>query len=161
METLVQGCYIGHEAITYKGSQPRRWSSLSPALIWTVSARGGDPSSYIWTGGIFLLICIKTLFMPAKIFFFFFFCFFLGLHLQHMEVPRLQVKGQIGAATASLYHNHRNARIWTMFAAYTIAQGNAILLTHRARPGIEPTSSWILVGSVTCCATTGTPETTF
>ena len=32
---------------------------------------------------------------------------------------------------------------------YTTAQGNAISLTHWARPGIKPTSSWILVGFVT------------
>ena len=32
---------------------------------------------------------------------------------------------------------------------YTTAHGNARCLTHRARPGIEPTSSWILVGFVT------------
>ena len=42
-------------------------------------------------------------------------------------------------------------------AVYTIAQGNAVSLTHWVRPGIEPITSWILVRFVTCWATTGTP----
>ena len=32
-----------------------------------------------------------------------------------------------------------------MFATYTTAHGNALSLTHWARPGTEPASSWILV----------------
>ena len=40
---------------------------------------------------------------------------------------------------------------------YTTAHGNARSLTHWARPGIEPASSWILVRPLTCWATTGTP----
>ena len=35
--------------------------------------------------------------------------------------------------------------------------GNAGSLTHQARPGIEPVSSWVLVQFVFCWATTGTP----
>ena len=34
--------------------------------------------------------------------------------------------------------------------AYTTAHGNAGSLTHGARPGIEPASSWILDGFVNC-----------
>ena len=44
-----------------------------------------------------------------------------------------QARGQIGATAASLYHSHSNT-------------GS---LTHWARPGIEPTSSCILVGFIT------------
>ena len=50
---------------------------------------------------------------------------FLGSHLWHMEVPRLG--GWIGAA-ARLHRSHSNTGSFT----------------HWARPGIEPTSSWIL-----------------
>ena len=32
---------------------------------------------------------------------------------------------------------------------HTAARGNVRSLTHWARPGIEPTSSWILVGLIT------------
>jgi len=35
-------------------------------------------------------------------------------------------------------------RIWTESATYTTAHGNAGSLTHWARPGIEPTTSWFL-----------------
>ena len=41
-----------------------------------------------------------------KIASFFFFLSFLGLHLLHMEAPRLG--GRIGAAAASLHHSHSN-----------------------------------------------------
>ena len=47
----------------------------------------------------------------------FFFFFFLGLHLQHMEVPRLG--DQTGAAAASLHHCHGNARSNMHLPAYT------------------------------------------
>ena len=56
------------------------------------------------------------------------FCF-LGLHLPQ-KVPRLGIKSEL------------------QLPSYTTAQGNARSLTHRAKPGIEPTSSWILVGFV-------------
>ena len=60
---------------------------------------------------------------------FFLFCF-LGLHLPHMEVPRL---GRIIAAAAGLHHSLSKA-------------GS---LTHWEKSGIEPASSWILVRFIT------------
>ena len=51
-----------------------------------------------------------------------------------------QAKDQIGAIAAGLFHSHSNVRP----------------LTHWARPGIEPTYSWILVRFVNCWATEGT-----
>ena len=54
----------------------------------------------------------------------------LGPHLRHMEVPRLGVQLEL------------------QLPAYTAAHGNAKSLTHWARPGIEPTTSWFLVGFV-------------
>ena len=46
--------------------------------------------------------------------------------------------------------------IWAASATYTTVHGNAGSLTYWARPGIEPTCSWILVGFLTHWATTGT-----
>ena len=66
--------------------------------------------------------------LPGDISFLF---FFLGPHPWHMEVPRLWVKLEL------------------QLQAYTTAHGNAGSLTHSARPGIELSSSWILVGFVT------------
>ena len=64
---------------------------------------------------------------------------------------RFKARGWIGAAAACLQH-----QIQATSAVYTTAQGNARSLTHWARPGIEPTSSWIQVKFVTHRATTGT-----
>ena len=44
-----------------------------------------------------------------------------------------QARVPIGAIAASLHHSHSNSRS----------------LTHRERPGIEPQTSWILVGFIT------------
>ena len=41
--------------------------------------------------------------------------------------------------------------------AYSTAHGNAGSLTHWARPGIEPATSWFLVGFINHWATKGTP----
>ena len=48
-----------------------------------------------------------------------------------------QARGWIGAAAAGLCHRP------------SVAHGNARFLTHGERPGIKPTSSWVLVGFVT------------
>ena len=72
--------------------------------------------------------------------------FFLGPHLQHMEVPRL--RGWIRASAASHSHSH-NARSEAVSASNAAAHGNAGSLLHWAQPGIESLPSWILVGFVT------------
>ena len=56
-----------------------------------------------------------------------FILFFLEPHLQDMKVPRLGIKLEL------------------QLPAYTTAHGSARSLTHQGGPGIEPTSSWILV----------------
>ena len=63
-------------------------------------------------------------------------CFspFSGLHLWHMEVPRVWVKSEL------------------QLPAYTRS------LTYWARRGIEPASSWILGGFVTHWSIMGTPK---
>ena len=80
--------------------------------------------------GTYLLMWNKSFrLLPHVVdfFLFFFFCF-LGPHLRHMEVPRLEVESEL------------------QLPAYATAHGNAGSLTHWARPGIELTPSWILVG---------------
>ena len=73
---------------------------------------------------------------------------FLGLHLRHMEVPRLGVESEpqpqhLGIRVAPVIHS--------------AAHGNARSPIHWSRPGIEPASSWILVGVINSWATKGTP----
>ena len=75
----------------------------------------------------------------ANIFFFF---FFLGPHPRHVELPRLGVELELQlpaypqpqdpSHVCNLHHSSRQR--W--------------IPTHWARPGIEPTSTWILVGFV-------------
>ena len=65
-----------------------------------------------------------------------------GLHLRHMEVPRLGIKSELQlpaytTATATRDPSH--------ICNLTIAHGNTRSLTHWKRPGIEHASSWILV----------------
>ena len=85
---------------------------------WVSELRHGGHRGALKDRGHFLLFSLS-------------FFVFLGLHLQHMEVPTL-------GAQSELY-----------LPAYPIAHSNARTLTHRARPGIKPGSSWIQVGFVT------------
>ena len=73
-----------------------------------------------------------------KSFFLFHFSFFvfLGLHPQHMEVPRLGVQSE---------PQPQQHQIQAMSVTCAIAHGNAGSLTHWVRPGFKPASSWILV----------------
>ena len=66
---------------------------------------------------------------------------FLGPHLQHMEVPKLGDDLELQLST------------------YTTAHSNAGSLTHWVGPGIEPSSSRILVMLITHWATMGTLHT--
>ena len=67
-----------------------------------------------------------------------------------------QARGPIGATASGLYHSHSNVRSelsWT----YTTACSNTESLTHWARPGIKPATSWFLVKILFCCIMIGTP----
>ena len=71
-----------------------------------------------------------------------------------MEVPRLGVSWSCSCQPRP---EPQQLGIQASSATYTTAHGNARSLTHWARPGIEPTSSWLLVGFFNCWAMTGTP----
>ena len=63
------------------------------------------------------------------------------LHPRHMEIPRLgdELELQLPTYTAIAMW------IWAALAAYTTAHDSTRSLTHWERPGIEPSSSWILI----------------
>ena len=82
---------------------------------------------------------------------FFFLFFFLGLYLWHMEVPKLGADSEL------------------QLLAYTTATAMpdlscvcdvclSLLQCQIFDPGIEPASSWILIGFLTHWATMGTPK---
>ena len=73
---------------------------------------------------------------------FFFFCIFRAAPAVY---GGSQAKGRTGAVAASLHHSHSNHRIQAASATYATAHSNSRSLAHWARPGIEPTSSWMLV----------------
>ena len=75
-------------------------------------------------------------------FFLFFFCLFRPTSAAY---GGSQARGLIGATAAGLRHSHSNS-------------GS---LTHWARPGIKPNSSWILVRLVNHWAVTWTPRSRF
>ena len=79
----------------------------------------------------------------------FLFCFvllcfcFLGLHLRHMEVPRLGAESELQLPPYTTVTAMPDPS--RICATYTTALSNAGSLTHWARPGIKPAFSWILV----------------
>ena len=72
-----------------------------------------------------------------------------------------RARGQIGAVAAGLYHKPQQCWIQAVSAAYTTTHNKAWSLTHWARPGIKPATSWLLVGFVNHWAMTGTPTPKF
>ena len=77
------------------------------------------------------------------------FCYIIYIHLPFNAAPTAygasQGRGWIRAITASLHPSHSNTRSKPPSATYTTAHSNNRSLTHWARPGIKPASSWILV----------------
>ena len=91
---------------------------------------------------------LKLLFDLLKklLFFFFFFCF-LWLHLWHMEVPRLGVKSKLQLpAYATTTATQDLSLVCDLCHSSWQYQ---ILNPVTQRPGIEPSSSWILVRIIT------------
>ena len=76
----------------------------------------------------------------------FFFFFFLGLCLWHMEVPRLGVKSELAAT--GLHHSRSNAGSKPGLQPTPQLMANTESPIHWAKPGVKPTSPWILVGFV-------------
>ena len=71
----------------------------------------------------------------------FFPCFFRAAPEAH---GGSQTRGRIRATAAGLHHSHSHAGS-ELCLTYTTAHGSARVLTHIARPGIEPASAWMLV----------------
>ena len=95
--------------------------------------------------GFILWGIIQFLYWFLKNFFFLSF-FFLGLHLWHMEVPRLGIELELQLLVYAVATAMPDASIICdlCYSAY----GSARPLTHWVGPGIEPASSWMLVGFI-------------
>ena len=123
-------------------SQPRNAASLCRGRTCAVST-----VLSLYSGR---LLCLFSSFFS----FFFVFLPFLGPLPWHMEVPRLGSNRSCSHRPTPEPQQHQ---IQAASVTHTTAHGSAGSLTHRARPGIEPATSWFLVGFVNHGATTGTP----
>ena len=72
---------------------------------------------------------------------FFFFCF-LGLHLQHMEVPRLGVESELPLPAYTIAIAMRDPS--HIYDLHHSSGQHQMLNPLSKRPGIEPASSWII-----------------
>ena len=120
-------------------------------VTWHVWQVGGDT----WWN---LIFCKrqKTAILPLFSFFFFFF-----FRVAPIAYGRSQDRGQIRAAAAGHSHSHSDARSEPCLQPTPQLMAMPDPLTHQVRPGIKPTSSWILVLFLTYWATTGTPKLFF
>jgi len=82
---------------------------------------------------------------------FFVFCFFVCLFcfLLFSAIPEAyggsQARGLIVIGATAASHRHSHSQIQASSVTYTTAHGNTRSLTHWARPGIKPATSWFLV----------------
>ena len=72
-----------------------------------------------------------------------------------------QARGQIGAAAAGLRHNHSNIRSELRLHPTPQLMAMPDPLAYWVGPGIEPASSWLLVGFVTSEAQRNSPRKDF
>ena len=109
--------------------------------------------------GSYLLILTNCWFQFISFFFCFvlFFVFFCLFRATSVAYGGSQSRGRIGAIAACLHHSHSNEGSKPRLRPTVTAHGNGGSLTHWVRPGIKPTSSWILVGFVNHWATMGIP----
>ena len=103
--------------------------------------------------------CSLASFLPSPpTFFFFFFLSFEGCTHSIWKFPGEGLNRSCSCWPTPQPQQHG---IWATSATYTTAHGNMGFLTPGARPGIEPMSSWILIGFVNHWTTTGTPLSFF
>ena len=81
-----------------------------------------------------------------NLFVFYFFCLFRAAPVAYGSS---QTGGPIGAVAAGPHHTHSNATSKLCLLPPPQLHSNAGFLTHWARPGTKPASSWIPVGFVT------------
>ena len=112
----------------------RKWGKKSIFQIWL-------ELMFLW---IYTLSKKEKFFFKTKykILSFLFLSFFQG---RTLSICRFPGWGWIRAVAVGLCHSHSNARSRAMSATYIIAHGNAGSLTHWAKLGNEPASSWLLI----------------
>ena len=92
---------------------------------------------------------------PILFFSFLSFCHFLGCT---RGIWRFPGQGSNRSCSQQPMPEPQHHQIRAASATYTTVHSNAGSLTHWVKPGIEPATSWFLVGFVKHCAMTGTPD---
>ena len=98
--------------------------------------------------------------LPKEKQFLFFFFFFLLFRATPTAYGCSQSSSLIGVTAAGLHHRQQ-LQIRAASVTYTIAHGNAGSLTHCTRPGIEPETSWFLVGFVSAAPRRNSRKSSF
>ena len=99
-----------------------------------------------------LMYAIGTGWFFNCFFFFFFFSFFLQPHPRHVDAPGQGVELELQLRPTPA----RQGQIWAAFVTYATAHGDAVSLTHWARPGLTPHPHRDNVRLLTHWATMGT-----
>ena len=127
---------------------PQAVSSISGLAVWSSGKEYflcihisslGNFSHFSFLFKIFIMKSRKSFYFFLS----FFFCF-LGLYPQHMEVPRLRVQSELqlpAYTTATAMEDP--SQLWDLHHS---SRQHWIL--NRVRPGIEPVTSWFLVGFI-------------
>ena len=101
--------------------------------------------------------CVKLLSLKCSSGFFFFFCLFL-FRAAPTPLGGSHDTGLNRSCNRWPMPQPQQHRIWAVSVIYTTAHGNLGSLTHWVRPGIKPTSSWMLVRFINRWAMRGTPK---
>ena len=117
--------------------------ALVYVFIWIMFKLKKNYANYALINGVIFMDSQVSIYLSI-------YCF-LGPCPWHMEISRLGVHLELTSTPQPQWHRNQ-----AVSSTYTTAHSNTRSLTHRARPGIEPISSWILVVFVNHGATTGT-----
>ena len=93
---------------------------------------------------------LSHILQQCQIFFFFFSFPFFSFQSCACGMCKFPDQGSSRSCSCWPTPQPQQCRILAASAVYTTAHSSAKSLTHGARPGIEPTSSWVLVGFLTC-----------
>ena len=78
----------------------------------------------------------------------YFILFYLLFRATPIAYEGSQARDLIGATAAALCQSHEQCQIQAMSVTYNIAHGNTGSLTWWSKPGVEPATSWFLVGFI-------------
>ena len=108
----------------------------------------------------YLTFCLKEEYCTPNILFFFVFSFLSFFFFLFRAKPSAFGGSQArGLLELQLPAYTQPRRIWATSVTYTTAHHNTLSLTHWARPGIKPATSWLLIKFVSAASQWKLPKT--